>query len=518
MFLKRRLRRAFRKASPDALEQILAQCPPKEKSPQTGARPSSARLREWMATAGAVALLLTTGGGLAWFIAQGGSLPAGSSASEVPEPDSSAPSGTEAIHWIELISQEEAAQIAFHSAFPDLTEDIDCYDITWQAKLDKERFLYEVTLEHDAVVYFYEIEAEWGEILSCDSVAYDCIAKMDARDVAMLHAQAEQLEDLEYLNIQLDLQGETPSYLVTFGWENTRYQVRIDARTSDLLELNKVYLDLASPDGGMSDVIGCRKARDLALEAIGGRLDTMIRLEYTFTGDTYEITLSCGGVIYTVCVDAWNAEVQSVTPEPKVPEEEYPGILSAEEVMTIAVVKINDAVFMEKLGAGVAGYGCLATLRHNDIGLYYETVFWDPYFCWQYLQDAYTGEFLAVAPEAESLTFTSEFLDWEKTQSDNNLYTVIRSAEKFEACTGITGRYDEDYFADHTVICINWKDTLTANFCAQQVSMREDGSCAITITIPGTYSPATSYGLLIVEVDAVLDSELQVIVNRVLGD
>jgi len=72
MFLKKKLRRAYQTVTPDLMPSLMEHCPkPSEEPGEPVIVKKTSRLREFVATAAAIALVIGMSGGLAWFLLSG---------------------------------------------------------------------------------------------------------------------------------------------------------------------------------------------------------------------------------------------------------------------------------------------------------------------------------------------------------------------------------------------------------------------------------------------------------------
>ena len=103
------------------------------------------------------------------------------------------------------------------------------------------RWVYMVTLEYDGYAFTYFISAESGEILSESIRRVDSDIALHwktARDIALRDAQVE-MRFLTYFKIELDSQDELKSYKFSFRKSPCQYEYTVDAYTGEILNSKK---------------------------------------------------------------------------------------------------------------------------------------------------------------------------------------------------------------------------------------------------------------------------------------
>ncbi|MBP3304400.1 MAG: PepSY domain-containing protein [Oscillospiraceae bacterium] len=322
----KKIRKAFKNATPDVLDAVLSDCRPEK---GTGIpmkdKKKSKRLLEFAATAAAVVLLFGVGAGIAGLIGSGLTFsPAGQGnqdIDDVPQFVATKPNETEPQNTIGPITSDEAIRIAveFIGKQPENII-LSSMPVAVSCECDEEdgRMVYEIDVHHGSWKYEVEIDAWTGEILdweredkiSGEPVEYDGAddAIAAARQYVMKENPSAGGEPYLYSCLAgTDTSGNVSFWKIKLAYNRKTYTMYVsqeDLAVSDV-EVIDGYRD---GDGNAASLISKTKARDIALGDLGIALEDVNYLDIEHDDDSgygiYKIDIAGAFGAYVYSIDS----------------------------------------------------------------------------------------------------------------------------------------------------------------------------------------------------------------------
>lgn len=157
----------------------------------------------------------------------------------------------------------------------------------------------------------------------------------------------------EIIKSRLDnSKDDSPEYRIIINKDGTRYEIRIDAFTGKIKNIDTVY---PYPDNTKPSVkvISVEEAKKIALKEVDGEI---IRIKLDDSKDDedspeYEVKVRKDGNIYEIEIDAYTGKVNSIEVEyEKSDNSNQPSkVISAEEAKKIALKEVNGKITRIKL-------------------------------------------------------------------------------------------------------------------------------------------------------------------------
>lgn len=338
MRMKKNIRKAFDRAAPDALGQILQELP--EQTTAMKPRPvrtmkKTSHFREFVATAAALALFISVVGGTAWYVGSGDHAAGTSPSAPTGNPSATWPDITDPIEPMPEVFVEDLDYLAEDILYPWQLRDtvyVEPEEKTqlWTVCTDSVYILKKIMGDY---VYEFHFDSYDGKLL--DLLVVDTTNNPDkgfipetvAQAIALLKADLQQGGQTSIDHSQLVKTANSGYYCITVSstQELSTAVYYVHAFSGKLLDLGEEVEpdytvgpppteDTLPPDGLIPEDI----AIQMALSYAGVTEYYDIQIHFDPSQPSYSISINDGKYLYSVTIHAYSGEILAF-PTPEVP-------------------------------------------------------------------------------------------------------------------------------------------------------------------------------------------------------